>query len=49
MMISAKLPPNNFDVSLKRVVMSAGEETETAFRTDTVILKEGEMWGENNE
>lgn len=45
MMISAKLPPNNFDVSLKRVVMSAGEETETAFRSDTVILKEGEMWG----
>ena len=25
--------------------MSAGEETETTFRSDTVILKEGEMWG----
>ena len=25
--------------------MSAGVETETAFRSDTVILKEGEMWG----
>ncbi|CAH3014594.1 unnamed protein product, partial [Porites evermanni] len=28
-----------------RIVMSAGEETETTFRSDTVILKEGEMWG----
>ena len=25
--------------------MSAGEETETTFRLDTAILKEGEMWG----
>ena len=25
--------------------MSAGEETETTYRSDTVILKEGEMWG----
>ena len=25
--------------------MSAGEETETTLRSDTVILKEGEMWG----
>ena len=26
-------------------VYNAGEETETAFRSDTVIVKEGEMWG----
>ena len=26
-------------------VYNAGEETETAFRSDTVILKEGETWG----
>ena len=26
-------------------VYNAGEETETALRSDTVILKEGEMWG----
>ena len=25
-------------------VYNAGEETETALRSDTVILKEGEMW-----
>ena len=44
-MRSASLLPNNFDVSLQRIVMSAGEETETTFRSDTVILKVGEMWG----
>lgn len=25
--------------------MSAGKETETTYHSDTVILKEGEMWG----
>ena len=34
-----------FDGLFTTPVYNAGEETETAFRSDTVILKEGEMWG----
>ena len=35
-----------FDGLFTTLVYNAGEETETAFRSDTVILKEGKMWGE---